>query len=242
MNYRSWLLEKMLEFINEGRRDLLEKVISGRTRHFTLVMENFHHPHNISATIRSSECFGWQDVHIVENEVEYERNPRVNKGADKWLNIQHYSSKIFNTPDCFEVLKRKGFQVVVTSPHKSSVGLRELDITRKTAIVLGSESIGVSDYALEHADALLRIETVGFTESLNVSVTAGIIMETLNHRVREENIAWQLSDFDREEVFFYFLEQLLENCPALESRLLADNGLNPSQRVYPHEGFAHKYA
>ncbi len=232
MSYRGELLKNLLQFVNEGRQDLIAKAIAQRTKHFTLVLENFHHPHNISATIRSSECFGWQDVHVVENEVEYERNPRVNKGADKWLNIHHYDSKHFNTPECLASLKEKGFQLVVTSPHHQSVGLHELDITKKTAIVLGSESVGVSDYSLQQADALLRIDTCGFTESLNVSVSAGIIMQALNQRVRNEGVKWELNDHDREEVYFHFLDQLMENCHALESRYISDRQISDPKRVF----------
>ncbi len=240
MTYRQWLLENILPFVNDSRREAILRIVAQRTRHFTLVLENFHHPHNISATIRSAECFGWHDIHVVENEVQYERNPRVNKGADKWMNINCYDQTEFNTPACFAALREQGFQIVATSPHGGSVTLRELDISRKTAIVLGAESTGISDYVKNNADAFLRIETAGFTESLNVSVTAGIVLEALTARAKSSEVNWQLTDFEREEVLFNYLSKLIEEIHLLENRLIKDHNIINPDRVYAQPANAHK--
>ncbi|HEX4887327.1 MAG TPA: RNA methyltransferase [Luteibaculaceae bacterium] len=232
-SYRSALTHYLLQFLNDRRKELLFNDISIRTRHLCLVLEDFYHPHNISAAIRTSDCFGLMDIHIVENSIHYERNPGINKGSDKWMRVVRYTKESFNTPACLTALREKGYQIVATSPHEGSVDLRSLDIRQKTAIVMGAESYGISDYVKENADAFIRIDTPGFTESLNVSVAAGIILENLNYRMRNEpDINWQLTNDDRDQLLIQNLAKMVDDVDLLEVQFRERNQITSPDRVF----------
>jgi tRNA (guanosine-2'-O-)-methyltransferase len=99
-----------------------------------------------------------------------------------------------NTETCLRTLKSKGYQIVVTALHEKTIALQEVDLSKKTAVLMGTELTGASDKAMEMADVYMKIPTVGFTESLNVSVASAIIMQHLTQRMREENRPWQLTN------------------------------------------------
>ncbi len=227
MDYQQELIDYLLQFLNENRRELLFRDINLRSKHLTLVLEDFHHAHNISATIRTSDCFGLRDLHVIENKIKYERNPRINKGSDKWIHINRYCETPFNSPKCIERLKSEGYRIVATSPHQGSYTIRELDLSQRTAIVMGTEADGISDYVMENADAFLKIEMPGFAESLNVSVAAGIVLETLTHRMRsDESIHWQLTPEEKRELLLVNLSKMVPNSHLLEKRFMKDRGLS----------------
>jgi tRNA (guanosine-2'-O-)-methyltransferase len=102
-----------------------------------------------------------------------------------------------NTEACLRALKRDGYQIVVTALHEKTVALDEVDLSKKTAVLMGTELTGASDVAMEMADVYMKIPTVGFTESLNVSVASAIILQHLTHRMRNENRPWQLSEEEK---------------------------------------------
>lgn len=237
MAYREELIEYLLQFLNDNRRELLDRDVSLRSNQLTLVLEDFKHPHNISACIRTSDCFGLRDVHIIENKIYYENNPKINRGSDKWVNIKRYNQAEFNTPVCIDKLKSEGYKIVVTSPHKGSFSIRELDLSQKTAIIMGSEADGISDHAKESADAFLKIDMPGFTESLNVSVAAGIVLETLSHRLRNDGYNWQLSDDERAELYLINLSKMVPNYKLLEKRFAEGRSDAPDEPVFSGEGF-----
>lgn len=222
MEDQQGLIDYLLQFLNENRRELLFRDINLRSKHLTLVLEDFYHPHNISATIRTADSFGLSDIHVIENKIRYENNPNINKGSDKWVTLNRYKEGVFNSPACIEKLKAEGYRIVATSPHQGSVTIRELDITVKTAIVMGAESYGVSDYVRENADAFLKIEMPGFTESLNVSVAAGIILETLTHRIRSGTVSWGLTPEEKQEVLLLKLSRLITDSHLLK-RIFFEN-------------------
>ena len=84
------LLEFLIQFITDERRQRFEEVLDYRTRHITVVLEDIFQPHNASAVLRSCDLRGIQDIHIVENNYEYDVNPDVVLGSTKWLNLYHY--------------------------------------------------------------------------------------------------------------------------------------------------------
>ena len=80
--------------------------------------------------MRSADCFGVQDVHIIENKHEYEFNPHVAKGAVKWLDRHHYCEKEDNTLDCLNKLKSDGYRIIATTPHTDDVLLPDFDVSK----------------------------------------------------------------------------------------------------------------
>jgi len=167
--------------LTESRRKLLQDLVANRTRHFSLVLEDLKDPHNISAVIRTSEVFGFQDVHVINEVNPYRVTRSVLKGSYKWLDIFCHARRI----NCLDHLRSKGYQIAVASTA-ADVSLYDIDLSKPTAFYLGSETMGNHPETLERADIRFRIPQQGLTESLNVSVCAGVIMATLDRFLREQ--------------------------------------------------------
>lgn len=189
------LTEKIGNHLNEKRKAAIEKVLYNRTRHFTVAIENIFHPHNVNAVLRSCECFGLQDLHVIDVQEKYKIQKRIAKGANKWTDIYYYEKGENPTLDCIQKLKADGYAIVGTSPHKSDVALENFDYTQKAAFFFGAEKEGISDTVIKHADYFVKIPIYGFTESFNVSVAVAIILHHLTLKLRLDNtINWQLSN------------------------------------------------
>jgi tRNA (guanosine-2'-O-)-methyltransferase len=194
----SRLYELLSEHLTDNKRKLFDAVLEDRTRHVTLIMEDLYQAQNTSAIQRSAESFGIQDLHIIENKHVFSHHRRISKGSADWLTMHRYNEPTStNTETCIHALKQQGYQIVVTALHEKTISLHEVDLSRKTAVLMGTELSGASDAAMQMADVYMKIPTVGFTESLNVSVASAIIMQHLTHRMRLENQPWQLSEEEK---------------------------------------------
>jgi tRNA (guanosine-2'-O-)-methyltransferase len=187
------LYAMLCEHLSPRKVELFDHVAALRTRHVTIVMENIYQAQNSSALLRSAESFGIQDLHIIENEHGFQHHRRIAKGAQDWLTLHRYNASSNNTSDCIQLLKKKGYRIAVTALHHDSTSIHELDISHKTALVLGTELTGASQEALAQADVLVQIPMAGFTESMNVAGAGAVIMENLTHRLRNSSYPWQLS-------------------------------------------------
>src|SRR6056297_1221487 len=94
---KSQLLTYLREFITKDRWQTIEQVLENRTKYLTVVLEDIYQPHNASAVLRSCDCFGIQDVHIIENKNEFDLNQEVELGAAQWLTLHRYNKKENNT-------------------------------------------------------------------------------------------------------------------------------------------------
>ena len=209
--------------VTEKRLERIEEILAQRTRYITVVLEDIYQSQNASAVLRTCECFGIQDVHIVENYNPYNINPMVLKGSDKWLNISRYNQSDNNSAEVANRLKSKGYRIIATSLHEGSTTLNNFDISRgKCAIVFGNEHQGVSKYLLEQADEHLKISMSGFTQSLNISVSAGIVISQLAQKMRD-NVNWQLTSGEKEMIRAEWLKCSVKNPQMLISRFEAEN-------------------
>ncbi|MFT4981933.1 MAG: tRNA (guanosine-2'-O-)-methyltransferase [Bacteroidia bacterium] len=219
----SKLLEYLKSFVTENKQELIESRLHERTRHVTVVLEDIFLAHNTSAVLRSADCFGIQDVHIIENTNHYELNPKVVLGATKWLHLHQYREDHDNTSFCINQLKQKGYSVVATSPHTESVSLQNLPIDKPVALMFGTEKLGLSSNALELADAHMYIPMYGFTESLNISVSAAICLQHLTERMRRSEANWQLSSSEKQALENEWIRLCLKDPDGLEKRFCLDN-------------------
>ena len=190
------LLEHLLSFLTDRRKNLFDEVISKRTRHFTVATEDVYQLHNTSAVMRSCDVFGVQDLHVIEEKVSKKIDREIAMGAQKWVNIDRHNS----TKECIDNLKENGYQIIATTPHNNSTELKDFDISKKSAFFFGKEKEGLSDIVLEAADGYLKIPMYGFTESLNISVSAAIILQTLITRLKDSNVDWELSEPEKNEI------------------------------------------
>jgi len=189
------LLEYLETYLTENRKHKFYKVLQQRTKHFTVATEDVYQLHNTSAVIRSCDVFGIQEVNIVE-EVNSKRIDReIAMGAQKWVDLNRYHT----TKSCITDLKAKGYQIVATTPHKEDCSLQDFDVTKKSCFFFGRETEGLSQDVLNNADCFLKIPMVGFTESLNISVSAAIILQHVTAKLKLSDINWQLTENEKLE-------------------------------------------
>ena len=217
------LLKHLESIITDNRKATFEKVLSNRTRHFTVVLEDIYQKHNTSAVVRSCDIFGLQDIHIIENKYNSYVSNQVAKGAQKWIDFNEYNTEEYNTQTCIDTLRSKGYQIIATTPHSDSCMLQEYDISKKSAFVFGVEKAGVSDKMMQEADGYLKIPMVGFTESLNVSVAAAIILNGLTTRLRDSDVNWQLSEIEKNEKRLDWCKKTINNVDRIIERYYTDN-------------------
>jgi len=216
-------LTKYLEqFITTERFELFHKLLNQRTRYLTVVLEDIYQSQNASAVLRTADCFGIQDVHIIENKNEYQINPDVALGASKWLNLVKYNEQENNTLEAISHLKKLGYRIVATTPHTKEVNLDDFDLSKgKAALFFGTELNGLNEEMIFNADEYLKIPMVGFTESFNISVSVAIILHHLTTSLRKSEIDWQLSDNEKEEILLEWLKKTIK-----KSSLLIDDFLS----------------
>ncbi|PQV47358.1 tRNA (guanosine-2'-O-)-methyltransferase [Jejuia pallidilutea] len=187
------LLEHLECFLTKSRRDKFAKVIAQRTSHFTVATEDVYQLHNTSAVIRSCDVFGIQEVSIVEEQNTKRIDREIAMGAQKWVDLNRYHS----IKSCIEDLKQKGYQIVATTPHGNNCDLQDFDVSKKSCFFFGRETEGLSEEVLNAADCYLKIPMVGFTESLNISVSAAIILQHVTSKLKRTAIDWQLSEAEQ---------------------------------------------
>ena len=218
------ILEYLNSFISKRRLTRFEEVLSVRTRHLTLVLEDIFQPHNVSAVLRSCDAFGVQDVHILEGNNDFRLSPDVTQGTEKWLTVHQYAG-VDELPDCIDRLKSDGYRIIATSPHADAATPETLDLSEKVAIVIGNETSGVSEQLQSVADGHLVIPMVGFVESLNLSVAAALCLERLTARLRDSETGptnWQLSDEEKDQLRLDWARATVPNADAIERRFLEE--------------------
>ncbi len=199
------------EFVVDDKNALFERLIQERTDYVTIVMEDLYQSHNQSAVMRSADCYGIQNVHLIENRNRYDSTSTVSQGAREWLTIHRHRKSGNNTPEALAELKSAGYRIIATTPHTNDVLVDELDLAKgKMAFILGTELTGVSDTVFEQADEFVKVPMYGFTESLNVSVCGAIIMYSVMQRLRRSGIDWHLTDKRKSEVLFQWYKNAIK--------------------------------
>lgn len=189
------LLSYLEEFITPERKAKFIKILEQRTNYLTVAVEDVYQIHNTSAVVRSCDIFGVQGVHLIESRYGQSLDSEIAMGAQKWVDVHRYN----NTKDCLTTLKNKGYQIIATTPHNDSSFLDEFKLTGKTALFFGTERDGLSEEVMNNADGFLKIPMVGFTESLNISVAAAIILQQLTSDLRNGELPWQLTEEEKKE-------------------------------------------
>ena len=210
------LLAYLMEFVSDHKKCLFEEIIEHRTEHLTVVLEDIYQPQNASAVLRSCDCFGIQNVHIIENTNQYRISSGVTLGADKWLTKHYYNKEKNNTLACINSLKKQGYQIVATTPHEQDCSIEDLDLSQKTALIFGNEHKGISDIAIKHADNFAKIPMYGFSESLNISVSAAICLFHLSQKMKMELESWGLEERTRVDVLLNWARSTVKKVDLIE--------------------------
>ena len=189
------LLAYLEEIISEKRKERFTEILNERTDYITVAVEDVFQMHNTSAVVRSCESFGVQTAHLIEGKYGQRLDEEIAMGAQKWVDIKRYK----DSKAVIDSLRGQGYKIVATSPHADSSLLQNFEINSKTALFFGTENKGLSDYVLENADSHLKIPMVGFTESLNISVSAAIILQHLTTKLKASDIDWRLTEEEKLE-------------------------------------------
>jgi tRNA (guanosine-2'-O-)-methyltransferase len=205
------LIKHLLTFLSKERADVIQKANNLRTRYITVVLEDIYESQNAGAVLRTCDCFGIQDVHIIENQNQFAIHPKVVRGATKWIDLHQHNQASDNSLKAITDLKDKGYRIVATSPHTNDVDIEQIDVTKgRIALFFGNEHNGISQVVKENADEFLKIPMYGFTESFNLSVSAAIILHHLVFRLKESKIEYYLSESEREELLLRWLKQAVK--------------------------------
>lgn len=219
---RQKLIEHLSQFVTEERKSRILEVLHNRTRHITVVLEDLYQTQNISAVMRTCDCYGIQDAYIVENRNEFEVHKDISMGADKWLTLHQYPHSEHNMKQCIEDLHAKGYTVVATLPDEKKTTIQDLPINQKTAFLFGTELTGLSEEAVQYADCNALIPMYGFTESFNISNSAAIILSNVSERIRHSDVQWQLTEEEKQELYFEWLQKSLRDPDAMINHFLAN--------------------
>ena len=202
------IIDYLSGFIKAERRERLREILRQRTRHITVVLEDIYQPQNASAVLRTCECLGIQEIHVIENHHEYRLNPAVVQGASKWIKLEkHNRAGEDNTRACIEHLRTRGYRIIAMDPAPEGKTVEQLDVSNKLALCFGSEEPGLSAALKDLADETVRIPIHGFTRSYNLSVSAGISLYTLVTTLRNSGVIWQLGAGDATDLYIKWLAQ-----------------------------------
>ena len=223
LEYKIRLCEFFRNLKLEKRTELMDRVLNDRTRYITVALENIYQPHNASAVLRSCDCFGVQDVHIIENSYQYELNPHVSLGAAQWLNLHRHNTLENNTSDCLTNLKNEGYRIVATTPDPKAVSIHDFDVKKgKFALLFGTEKFGLTPEAFAMADEFIRIPMYGFTESFNISVSVSLCLFHFTERIRAEKADWKLSVEEQTDIYLQWYRNTTTNSEMIERKFHSD--------------------
>lgn len=206
------------DYLTEQRKQLFRKVLSDRTRHFTVVTEDVYQIHNTSAVMRTCDIFGIQDLHVVEEKFGKCVDKEIAMGAQKWVNLKRHGS----IKDCINEIRNSDYQIIATTPHNDSTLLNEFDISKKSAFFFGTERDGLSDSVMNKADGFLKIPMYGFTESLNISVSVAIIIQSLVSRLKNSDVNWELSEKEKKEIQMKWMKNSIKSSDKIIERFYLD--------------------
>lgn len=180
--------------LSARRRYRLEEAIRHRTRSLTAVLHGVHDPHNQAAVLRTAEALGLQEVHYVPTrDVSYNPSERVTQNAHRWIDLVPHA----DFPTAARALKSRGLTLLATALAPDTPSLAELDLTRPTALVFGSERDGLPGAVVAACDGTFRIPLYGLSQSLNISVAAAL---ALHRAVDARRRAWgEPGDLDPQE-------------------------------------------
>lgn len=158
--------------MKQARLQKIQRVLSLRQPTLTVLLEEVHKPHNLSAILRSCDAVGAMEAHAIVPRGGMPTYNATSGSAEKWVPL-HTHREVLPT---IEVLQQKGYQVLATHLSERAVDYRDVDYTRPTCILLGAEKWGVSEGAARAADQNIIIPMMGMVQSLNVSVAAATIL------------------------------------------------------------------
>ncbi len=218
MTENAYVLEEFYKIITPNKVGLFEKIAPQRSRHLIVGLENIQQDHNASAIMRTMDCLGFQELHLIEKNNNYQFQRDIALGAARWLDVVQHQQEPEPVLDSIAHLRQKGYQIVATSPHINASTPQNIDLTQPIALFFGAEKHGISQELSANADAFLHIPMHGFTESFNLSVSAALVLSALRTRLEASSIDWLLSPAAQTELKISWCERILNGGPQLAQK------------------------
>lgn len=220
------LLQAFYQLIPEVKGQLFEEIAAQRTRYLTVLLEEIFQEHNASAVLRSCDCFGIQELHVVESKNQYKVQRDIARGAGRWVDLFNYNEGATPLLDAVSKLKSQGYKIAALTPD-AELSIFDLPLDQPVALSFGTEWEGISDEIREIADYKVSIPMVGFTESFNVSVSVALTLQALRQRLIESDIDWKLNAEDQTDIKLKWCQRYMRNGDVvrreLEKRLQSPN-------------------
>ena len=210
------VLEEFYSIVSESKQEMYDRIAAQRTNYLTVVLENIHQEHNASAVLRSCDCFGIQNLHVIEKDNRYKVQRDIALGAGRWVDVLNYDEGDSPTKDCLLKLKAKGYKIVATTPHEKDITIQELPLDAPIALVFGTEKKGISEEVIGMADEFVRIPMYGFTESFNISVSAALALNILRERLEVSNFNWKLNEEEQTLLKIKWCKKILRSGDGME--------------------------
>jgi len=215
----SLVLNEMYDLITENKRQMFDRIAADRTKYMTVVLENVYQDHNASAILRTCDCFGIQDLYVIEKNFRYEVKRDIALGAGRWVDIHQFNEGESPDIECIRTLKEKGYRIIATTPHTDKETIHSVNLDQPIAVLFGTERRGISPGLMALADDYVNIPMYGFTESLNVSVAAAITMEVLRERIQASSLNWRLTADEQTDLKLKWCRKILRGGDALEEQI-----------------------
>lgn len=216
---REKILAEFYEIITENKREMFDRIAADRTKYMTVVLENVFQEHNASAVLRSCDCFGIQELNVIEKDNQYKVQRDIAMGAGQWVDMYNFNQGIQVTQDCLSKLKKQGYKIIATTPHTNQT-INDLDLSSPVAFVFGTERRGISDEVKDIADDFVKIPMYGFTESFNISVSVALVLNAIRTRLEKSSILWKLTPEEIVELKIKWCKKILNGGEALEKHFL----------------------
>ena len=212
----SKIKDEFFKIITENKKELFTKIAAERTNHITVVLENIYQEHNASAVVRSCDCFGIQELHVIEKGNAYKVQRDIALGAGRWIDMYNYDRGTTVSSDCIQKLKSRGFSIIATTPHATET-IHSLPVDQPMAFVFGTERRGLSEEMLTLSDHKVKIPMYGFTESFNISVSVALVLNTMRARLEDSKYNWKLSPDEQIALINKWCRKILNGGEQLEA-------------------------
>lgn len=217
MSLDKYVLDEFYKIITPNKVEMFNRIAAQRTKHLTIALENIYQEHNASAVLRSCDCFGLQEMHVIEKGFQYSVQRDIALGAGRWVDLFNYNLGENPTDDCLLNLKNSGYKIVATTPHTNSFTIHDIPIDQPLAFFFGTERRGLSEEVINRADYHLKIPMYGFTESFNISVSVALVLQVIRDRLEKSNYIWKLSKEEQIALKIKWCRKILNGGQALEN-------------------------
>jgi tRNA (guanosine-2'-O-)-methyltransferase len=218
------VLAEFYKIITPNKVEMFDRIAAQRTRHITVALENIYQEHNASAVLRTCDCFGLQEMHVIEKGFQYAVQRDIALGAGRWVDMYNYNLGENPTDDCILNLSNRGYKIVATTPHTDAYTPSTLPLNEPLAFFFGTERRGLSEEVLSRADYQLKIPMYGFTESFNISVSVALVVQAIRERLEKSSLFWRLSETEQTALKIKWCRKILNGGAALEKHFREELG------------------